>query len=125
MTAAPVDAVPPATQRGLTHISSRAMTRVVSAVAADALGIAPSQVSVDLADAAGRLDVTVRAPIRVLPLDRADSAPDAQGEDSILARAEQSQHHIRGAVGELTGADIAGVTVRLTSARIRLPRRVR
>lgn len=110
--------------RGLTHITSRAMSRVVSAVAADALGIVPSQVSVTLSDAAGRLDVTVRAPIRVLPLDRAGTTPDGQDEDSVLARTEKAQHHIRGAVGELTGADIAGVTVRLTSARIRLPRRV-
>jgi len=112
------------TPRGRTDITSRAMTRVVSAVAAESLGVRPSQVTVDLADAAGRLDLTVRTPIRVLPLDAVDTAADAGADDSILARTEHAQHQIRGTVGELTGADIAGVTVRLTSARIRLPRRV-
>jgi hypothetical protein len=109
--------------RGRTHISTRAMTRLVSAVAAESLGVKPSQVSVNLADSAGRLDLSVRAPIRVLPLDAVEAATDGAEDESILARSEQAQQHIRGTVGELTGADIAGVTVRLTSARIRLPRR--
>lgn len=109
--------------RGRTQITARAMTRVVSAVAAESLGVKPSQVRVDLADASGRLDLTVRTPIRVLPLDAVDTTADAGADESILARTEHAQQQIRGTVGELTGADIAGVTVRLTSARIRLPGR--
>lgn len=111
------------TPRGRTEITSRALTRVVSAVAADALGVKPGQVSVDLADTAGRLHLSVRTPIRVLPLDAVDTEADADGADSVLARTEQAQQQIRHSVGDLTGADIAEVTVQLTSARIRLPRR--
>jgi len=108
--------------RGRTRVTARAMTRVVSAVAAESLGVKPSQVSVDLADAAGRLDLTVRTPIRVLPLDQVETAAPVDG--TILDRTERAQHDIRGTVAALTGADIAGVTVRLTGARIRRSKRV-
>jgi len=106
---------------GTNRITARAMTRLVSAVAADALGVRPSQVRVDLADAAGRLDLTVRTPIRVLPRDHLEGAAPANG--TALDRTERAQHDIRGTVAALTGADIAGVTVRLTGARLRLPKR--
>lgn len=107
---------------GTNRITARAMTRLVSAVAADALGVRPSQVRVDLADAAGRLDLAVRTPIRLLPLDRDETAAPADG--TTLDRTERAQHDIRGTVATLTGADIAGVTVRLTGARGRQPKRV-
>ena len=109
-------------RRGSTRITKRAMTRVVSAVAAEALGVRPSQVSVDLADADGQLDLTVRAPIRVLPLGLTPA--DAPDDGTILHRTERAQQEIRGTVADLTGAQIAGVVVRLTGARIRLPGRV-
>ena len=109
-------------RRGSTRITTRAMTRVVSAVAADALGVRPSQVSVRLADSDGGLDLTVRAPIRVVPLD--DSTLDAAADGTILDRTDRAQHQIRGTVADLTGAEIAGVVVRLTGARIRRPDRV-
>ncbi|WP_120338619.1 hypothetical protein [Cryobacterium soli] len=113
-------------RRGSTRITARAMTRVVSAVAADALGVRPSQVSVRLADADGGLDLTVRAPIRVLPLDDStlDAAADSPADGTILDRTDRAQHQIRGTVADLTGAEIAGVVVRLTGARIRRPDRV-
>ena len=41
----------PLNPRGHTRITDRAMTRLVAAVAADALGLRPNQVSVDMADA--------------------------------------------------------------------------
>jgi len=107
---------------GTNRITARAMTRLVSAVAADALGVRPSQVRVDLADAAGRLDLTVRTPIRLLPLDRDET--DAPADSTTLDRTERAQRDIRGTVATLTGADIAGVTVRLTGARGRPPKRV-
>ena len=108
--------------RGTNRITAHAMTRLVSAVAADALGVRPSQVRVDLADAAGRLDLTVRTPLRLLPLDRDET--DTPAEDTTLDRTERAQHDIRGTVATLTGADIAGVTVRLTGTRGRSPKRV-
>lgn len=113
-------------RRGSTRITTRAMTRVVSAVAADALGVRPSQVSVRLADSDGGLDLTVRAPIRVVPLDDStlDAAADSPADGTILDRTDRAQHQIRGTVADLTGAEIAGVVVRLTGARIRRPDRV-
>ena len=110
------------TPRGTTRIVARAMTRVVSAVAADVLGVRPNQVRVDLADAAGRLDLTVRTPLRLLPLDRGQT--DASADDDALDRAERAQHDIRGTVATLTGADVAGVTVRFTGAGSRPVKRV-
>lgn len=107
--------------RGRTLVTARAMTRVVSAVAAESLGVKPSQVSVDLADAAGRLDLTVRTPRRVLPLDQVETVAPADG--AVLDLTERAQRDIRGSVATLTGADIAGVTVRLTGAKIRWPKR--
>ena len=105
---------------GTNRITARAMTRLVSAVAADALGLRPNQVSVDVADAGGRLDLTVRVPSRALPVEHGHTdAPD----DTVPDPTERAQHDIRGTVTALTGAEIAGVTVRLTGARIRLPGR--
>ncbi|MET0955771.1 MAG: hypothetical protein ABWY68_07435, partial [Cryobacterium sp.] len=107
-------------QRGHTHITSRAMTRLVSAVAAAALGVQPRQVSVDLADTEGRLDLTVRVPLRVLP---PEWAADAGAEPSDRARPDRAEQQIRSGVAELTGTEIGGVTVQLTQARIHLPGR--
>ena len=89
MTAAP--AAPES--RGRTHISTRALTRVVTAVAADALGVRLGQVSVDMADDAGWLDLTVRVPLRAVPLERIVAVSDAG--DSAVADAEQVQDDIR------------------------------
>ncbi|TFB99583.1 hypothetical protein E3O42_13620 [Cryobacterium adonitolivorans] len=106
---------------GATHITARAMTGLVSAVAAGALGVRPSQVRVDLGDTAGRLNLTVRAPLRLLPLDQAETG--APADNTAQDRTERAQHDIRGTVATLSGADIAGVTVRLTGARSRPPKR--
>ncbi|PXA72170.1 hypothetical protein [Cryobacterium arcticum] len=98
------------------------MTQLVSAVAAAALGVRPRQVSVNLADAEGRLDLTVRVPLRVLPPEWA-AAADAGDEPNDPARTEPAQRQIRSRVAELSGSEIGRVTVRLTQARIHLPGR--
>jgi hypothetical protein len=139
------------TPRGHTRVSSRAVSRVVSALAAEALGVAARQVTVDLAENGGALDITVRVPVRVLPgqEDRTDAhGSDAQGsepqgseaqgsaaqgseaqgseaqgsdDDKLQARATQAEEHIRSTTGELTGARVNDVSVGLTKSRIRLP----
>ena len=110
----------PLDPRGHTRITDRAMTRLVAAVSAEALGVRPGQVSVDMAEAGGRLDLTVRVPSRALPVEHGHTdAPD----DTVPDPTERAQHDIRGTVTALTGAEIAGVTVRLTDSRIRLPGR--
>jgi predicted transcriptional regulator len=91
------------TPRGSTVVSSRAMTRVVSAVAAEALGIDPDAVSVDVTEDGGSLEIRVTVP--------ANAVDDA----------EQTQDHIRSTVEAVTGARITAVTVR-ASPRLRLPR---
>jgi hypothetical protein len=114
------------TPRGYTRVSSRAMSRVVSALAAEALGVAAPQVTVDLAENGGALDITVRVPVRALPgeEDRTKvQRSEVQGseDDNLQARATQSEEHIRSTTGELTGARVNDVSVRLTKSRIRLP----
>ena len=110
------------TPRGHTEVSTKAMTRLVSAVAAEALGVTPGQVTVDHADADGALDVTVRVPIRALPGEPGRPGADTtDAGDAVQARADRTQQHIRGTVTALTGTPINEVTVRLTTPRLRLP----
>jgi hypothetical protein len=104
-----------ATPRGHTTISSRAMDHVISAVAADVLGIAPSDVSVTVSEADDEISLTVRAPNAVI----AGAQETVTDEtDTVTADAEQ---RIRTTVRELTGAQIGAATLRLTRTRLRLP----
>ena len=110
------------TGRGLTQVSSRAMTLLVSAVAAEALGVTPSQVSVDLAGHDGALDLTVRLLLADLPGRGHDTeAGTDSASDGIQAGADEARLHIRDTVSELTGVRITDVTIRLTKTRLRLP----
>ena len=112
------------TGRGLTQVSSRAMTLLVSAVAAEALGVTPSQVSVDLAGHDGALDLTVRLLLADLPGggDDTEAGTDSDSDsDGIQAGADEARLHIRDTVSELTGVRITDVTIRLTKTRLRLP----
>lgn len=111
------------TARGRTQIGTRAVSQVVSAIAAEALGVRRRQVSVNLADSAGVVDVTVRAPRRALPgaATETDAATDAAEDAAELARTEHTRAQVRSAAGELTGIRVGAVTVRLTSHRLHLP----
>lgn len=110
------------TPRGRTEISSRAITRVVSAVAAEALGVDAGRVSVDLTETAGRLDITLRTPDAAVPSHPADANAETIQDDTVSARTEQAEQDVRVTVGELTGVPIGGVTVQLAKNRLRLPR---
>jgi hypothetical protein len=126
------------TARGRTQIGSRAVTQVVSAVAAEALGVRRRQVSVDLVDTAGVIDVTVRASRRALPGAKADAGFDAAADTTVhaadesaddsdqalsdQARTEHTRTQVRSTGGRLTGIRVGDVTVRLTSHRLHLPR---
>ncbi|TIH33585.1 hypothetical protein D4765_14710 [Subtercola vilae] len=111
---------------GRTRITSRALNRVVTAVAADALGVEVRSVSVDLADEAGQLVVTVRSPLRVVSLTRVqdDLSLVARTSGTILERAAAAQQQIRRQAADLTGSEIARVVIRLTGVDIRTERRV-
>jgi hypothetical protein len=109
------------TPRGRTQVSTRAMSRVVAAVAAEALGIEPGDVTVDFTEDGGSLEITLNVYGRALPSESARSDGEVDG-DALLARAEQSTDQIRSTLGEVTGARIAAVNVRLTKTRLHLPR---
>jgi hypothetical protein len=109
------------TPRGRTQISSRAMSRVGAVVAAEALGIEPGDVTVDFTEDGESLEITLNVFGRALPSEsgRSDGESD---DESLRARAEQSTDQIRTTLGEVTGARITAVSVRLTKTRLHLPR---
>ena len=116
---------PPRTNRGRTRIVPRALRRIVGIVTAESLGVASNEVSVELADDHGMLALTISTPIRVVSLQRITREPALRTGGTILARSAASQTEIRRRVGELTGADIGRVTVRLTGVDLTPERRVR
>ncbi|SEM86549.1 hypothetical protein E3O25_04625 [Cryobacterium sp. TMT1-3] len=122
----PADQSPTST-RGRTRIVPRALRQIVGMVTAESLGVTPNQVSVELGDDHGRLALTISTPIRVVSLQRVTREPAliARTGGTILARSATSQTEIRRRVGELTGADIGRVTVRLTGVDVSPERRVR
>lgn len=112
---------------GRTRITAKALNRLVAAVAADALGVAAGAVSVDLADTAGQLAVTVRSPLRVVALSRVqdDRGIVARTGGTLLERAAAAQQQIRSRAATLSGSKISTVTVRLTGVDVQPERRVK
>ncbi|BDZ51371.1 hypothetical protein GCM10025867_36120 [Frondihabitans sucicola] len=123
-------AAPVATQpqsgdvHGRNRITPKALRRVVSAVAAEALGVKAHQIGVDLSDRDGDLAVSATAAVRVPSL-----TPGQQNLraplPTILDRAATAQNTIRDRVKTITGSSIAEVNLRLTSAHIQEEGRVR
>jgi uncharacterized alkaline shock family protein YloU len=105
----------------------RALRQIVSMVTAESLGVPSGQVGVELGDDHGMLALTISTAVRVVPLSRITREPAviARTGGTILARSAQSQIEIRRRVGELTGADVGRVTVRLTGIDVQQERRVR
>lgn len=126
MTVADVPAAS-AAQPGRNHISSRALNRLVTAVAAEALGSEAATVTADLTDDRGALVVNISSPVRVVSLDRVerDRGLVARTGGSILERSARAQESVRRRVGELTGYRIARVVVQIKSVEIRRESRVR
>ncbi|MBG6213218.1 MAG: hypothetical protein LH475_01875 [Cryobacterium sp.] len=104
-----------------------ALRQIVSIVTAESLGVNPHQVAVELGDDHGILAFTIRSSIRVVSLRCVTREPAviARTGGTILARAQSSQAEIRRRVGELTGANIGRITVRLTAVDVTPERRVR
>jgi hypothetical protein len=113
--------------RGRNRVTSKALGRVVTAVAADALGVAARSVHVDLADDGGLLSVAVATPVRVVSLARiaGDPASLARSGGPLLARIGDAQEIIRSRVASLTGASIGRVTITVTGIDVQPERRVR
>jgi uncharacterized alkaline shock family protein YloU len=124
-----VDSVRPqeVKERGRTTVSSRALERVVSAVTADTFGVTARAVHVDLTDRNGLLALQIRTPTWVASLDRVKREPavvEASG-GTLIQRTINAQTTIRERVTELSGAQIAHVTVQLTGINTQEERRVR
>lgn len=116
-----------AAQLGRTRITTKALSRVVSAVTAEALGVDAGHVGVDLADREGALALTVNTPIRVVSLERvqAEKSVVQRAGGSIMDRTTRAQEIIRDRVGALTGSAIGRVTVRVTGVNIQPEERVK
>jgi len=114
-------------RRGRTRITSKALSRVVSAVTADALDVSAARVGVELTDERGDLALVVSTPIRLVSLNRvaADGSIVQRTGGSVLERSAAAQREIRERVEALTGSRIARVIVRLTGAHITREERVR
>lgn len=100
-------------ERGRTTVAPRALNRLVRAVTADTFGVTARAVHVELSDRNGLLALRVRTPIRVVAL-RQTPADSERSSGTLIQRAADAQTTIRERVTELTGAEIAHVTVWLT-----------
>ncbi len=110
--------------RGRTTVTSRALTRVSEAVAAETFGVRSGDVRVDLSDRNGLLALVVNTPIRVAPLAGIDRSGGMR-DSTIIERAARGQGSIHSSVTAITGAEIAHVTVHLTGVDIARQERVR
>jgi len=104
---------------GRNRVSERALRTVASAITADALGVAPKDVTVVLADDKGLLGVTAETPILVRALDAGHRA----GEPTMIDRATTAQATIRQRMLELTGSSVGRVRIRLTATTTATPQR--
>jgi hypothetical protein len=113
------------TPAGRNRITRKALTQIVTAVSASALGVAFKSVSIGLNDDEGALAIAVSSPIRIPSLREVtgDAAAVERSGGTILARAAAAQVQIRDRVTELTGSSVTTVTVRLTGADITAPKR--
>ncbi|MBF4551150.1 hypothetical protein [Pseudoclavibacter sp. VKM Ac-2888] len=115
-----------AAQRGTTRLTAKALTRVASAVAGDALGVDAGNVNVDLDDHNGNLALRISTPIRVPSLSRIrsqDAAIERSG-GAILDRVEAAKVAIRDRFQTLTDSRVDRVMLRITGLDIRPEERV-
>jgi uncharacterized alkaline shock family protein YloU len=115
------------TTGGRTHISSRALDRLVSAVAAEAFGSDLKKTSTTLTDDGGQVSLAITTQVKVPSLRRVNDDRGLIGRTggTVLDRAEAAQKAIKSRVSELTGYSIARVSIRLTGADVVQERRVK
>ncbi|MET3176564.1 UNVERIFIED_ORG: hypothetical protein ABIB52_004439 [Arthrobacter sp. UYCu721] len=105
-------------QAGHTRIAANALTHTIGAVTAEAFKVPVAEVKVSLRDDAGRLAISVRVPVTVLPLADAARHPEqvSAGGGTLYERADAARATIAGRLHRLTGVDIGGIDLRLTAA---------
>jgi len=106
--------------RGRTDISRRALERVATALAAEALGTGAASIRVRLDDVAGALGLGVAGRIGVAPL-----GDGGRGGQSVVDRAEAAVDRIRTGMRTVAGREVGRIDVRLTGVDITRKGRVR
>ena len=104
---------------GRVAVTARALERTITAIAAERLGVAASEVSIRLMDDAGLLSVTVAGPVRLPPLRAADRG------SALPARILAARTGIRDDVTRIAGSHVGTVGVTITRAQVVEERRVR
>ncbi len=112
---------------GRTRITSRALSRVATAGAADALGTDARRVRIRFEDEHGALAISVSGPMQLLSLDRVvqDPALVARTGGPLTDRVLHVQDDVSRRVSALTGFVVSSVTMRITSGDIQGERRVK
>ena len=112
---------------GHTTITSKALTKIVSLVGAESLGVEAKRVTVELGDDHGLLVLSVTTSIRAVALSRVETDPGVleRSGGTLLHRAADAQERIRSRVGGVTGYQIARVEIRLSGVDIRHEERVK
>ncbi|MDO4242000.1 MAG: hypothetical protein Q4C71_05665 [Microbacteriaceae bacterium] len=108
---------------GRTLIAAKALTRLVSAVAASELGVPVKKVQANISDAAGRLAVRISAPIALAPLGGRAALPG--NSVPLLVRAENARHEVASRVAHLSGREVVSTVIHFTGAELEQKRRVR
>lgn len=115
--------------RGRTRITPRALGRVISAVAAEGLGVPVETVRVDLQDQRGALAVNITTSVPVSQPRTTATATQRRAFEgsggSLLDRSERARSLLRDRVAVLTGSAVGRVTIRFTGASVRPEARVR
>lgn len=116
------EAVEPTTSlAGHNRISTQALTSLAQAAAAEALGVAPSDIRADWSDDDGLLALSIVAPISVPALSEVLRQPQrVQGfGGSIWDRAVAAKAMVLESVTQLSGSQLSRVDIRISGAQVR------
>lgn len=104
---------------GRVAVTTRALERTVTAIAAGRLGVPVRDVSVTLSDDRGLLSIAVTGPMRVAAL------RDPQRGPGVMTRIETARLGIRDDVTTILGSAVGRVSVHVSRAVIVHEKRVR
>ncbi|NYE96322.1 hypothetical protein FHU41_002572 [Psychromicrobium silvestre] len=103
---------------GYTRISRTALSRMLSAVAAEAFGLRTAQVKASVNDDGGKLAITVSLPLRVPPLE--DLARDegvlARHGGGLIGRVHTASRELAERAAELSGSEFGRIDIDLNNA---------
>ncbi|MFJ4028900.1 hypothetical protein ACIPWF_16125 [Paenarthrobacter sp. NPDC089989] len=115
------EAVDPTTSlAGHNRISTQALTSLAQAAAAEALGVAPSDIRADWSDDDGLLALSIVSPISVPSLSEVLRQPQrVQGfGGSIWDRAVSAKAKVLDSVTQLSGSQVSRVDIRISGAQV-------